>query len=72
MPYVVYIEAKTNLIGKPRWYGIERLPTAGSYITKTEAEAQAKHNLNYWKRHKRGGKLKGKYDAFRSRIVRVK
>ena len=70
MPYRAYIDAKIRVGGKEKWLIIERLPNTGTYITKAEAEAQAKESLRYWKKHQKKGKLRGQYGDFRSRIVR--
>ena len=71
MPYKAYIDAKMKLLdGKVKWVMIEAMPNVGTYLTKTEAEAQARQSLKYWRRQHKAGKLRAKYGAFRSRVVR--
>jgi len=72
MSYKVYIDAKIKTIKGTKWLILESLPKTGTYITRMEADAQAKDNLNWWRKHHKKGKLRGKYQDFRSRVVKRK
>lgn len=66
MPYKVYIDVKLVIGGKPKWSILEALPQSGSYFTRAEADAQAKHNLAWWRKRRKG------HPKYRARIVKVK
>jgi len=70
MGYKAYIDAKINVGSGLRWMMVEALPRSGTYITRKEAELQARDSLKYWRRHHKAGKLRAKYEGFRSRVVK--
>jgi len=66
MAYKVFIDVKLVIGGKPKWSILERLPMTGVYLTRAEADAQAKDNLSWWKKHRKG------HPRHRARVVKVK
>jgi len=71
MAYRAYIDARMKIGGKVKWVRIDAMPLSGTYLTKIEADAQARDSLRYWKKHHKPGTPRGRiYGAFRSRVVK--